>query len=116
MERSTPAHAIAAPPPLDLTLADPSATQEWTEKTGRVSLLPGHVRLPSGSAVMELQGFDEGAWWVQDLAASIPARLLGEGKGHVLDLCAAPGARRFQLPPPAGPSPRSTSPSRASPA
>ncbi len=110
------AHAIAAPPPLDLTLADPSATQEWAEKLGGVSLLPGHVRLPSGSAVMELQGFDEGAWWVQDLAASIPARLLGEGKGHVLDLCAAPGARRSSSPPPVGPSPRSTSPSRALPA
>ncbi|WP_428969373.1 RsmB/NOP family class I SAM-dependent RNA methyltransferase [Sphingomonas sp. Xoc002] len=91
------AHAIAAPPPLDLTLADPSATGEWAEKLGGVSLLPGHVRLPSGSAVMELQGFDEGAWWVQDLAASIPARLLGEGKGHVLDLCAAPGGKTLQL-------------------
>ncbi|WP_294278527.1 transcription antitermination factor NusB [uncultured Sphingomonas sp.] len=91
------AYAIAAPPPLDLTLADPSVTQEWAEQLGGVSLLPGHVRLPSGSAVMELQGFDEGAWWVQDLAASIPARLLGEGRGHVLDLCAAPGGKTLQL-------------------
>nr|WP_042486788.1 RsmB/NOP family class I SAM-dependent RNA methyltransferase [Sphingomonas parapaucimobilis] len=91
------AHAISAPPPLDLTLADPSATEEWVEKLGGVSLLPGHVRLPSGNAVMELQGFDEGAWWVQDLAASIPARLLGQGRGHVLDLCAAPGGKTLQL-------------------
>jgi 16S rRNA (cytosine967-C5)-methyltransferase len=91
------AHAISAPPPLDLTLADPSATAEWMEKLGGVSLLPGHVRLPSGNAVMELQGFDEGAWWVQDLAASIPARLLGQGRGHVLDLCAAPGGKTLQL-------------------
>jgi 16S rRNA (cytosine967-C5)-methyltransferase len=91
------AHAIAAPPPLDLTLADPAATEEWAEKLGGVSLLPGHVRLPSGNSVMELQGFDEGAWWVQDLAASIPARLLGEGKGKVLDLCAAPGGKTLQL-------------------
>ena len=91
------AHAIAAPPPLDLTLADPAATGEWAEKLGGISLLPGHVRLPSGHSVMELQGFDEGAWWVQDLAASIPARLLGEGKGHVLDLCAAPGGKTLQL-------------------
>jgi len=91
------AHAIAAPPPLDLTLADPAATEEWAEKLGGVSLLPGHVRLPSGNSVMELQGFDEGAWWVQDIAASIPARLLGEGKGKVLDLCAAPGGKTLQL-------------------
>jgi 16S rRNA (cytosine967-C5)-methyltransferase len=91
------AHAIAAPPPLDLTLADPAATEEWAEKLGGVSLLPGHVRLPSGNSVMELQGFDEGAWWVQDIAASIPARLLGKGKGKVLDLCAAPGGKTLQL-------------------
>nr|WP_230483496.1 RsmB/NOP family class I SAM-dependent RNA methyltransferase [Sphingomonas sp. Leaf21] len=91
------AHAIAAPPPLDLTLADPSKTAEWAETLGGVSLLPGHVRLPSGHAVLELQGFDEGAWWVQDLAASIPARLLGEGRGKVLDLCAAPGGKTLQL-------------------
>ena len=76
------AHAIAAPPPLDLTLADPAATGEWAEKLGGISLLPGHVRLPSGNSVMELQGFDEGAWWVQDLAASLPARLLGPGAGR----------------------------------
>lgn len=91
------AHAIAAPPPLDLTLADPAATEKWAETLGGVSLLPGHVRLPSGNSVMELQGFDEGAWWVQDLAASIPARLLGKGRGHVLDLCAAPGGKTLQL-------------------
>ena len=91
------AHAIAAPPPLDLTLADPAATAQWAETLGGVSLLPGHVRLPSGHSVMELQGFDGGAWWVQDLAASIPARLLGPGRGHVLDLCAAPGGKTLQL-------------------
>jgi 16S rRNA (cytosine967-C5)-methyltransferase len=45
-----------------------------------------------------LPGYDEGAWWVQDLAASLPVRLLGEGKGRsVLDLCAAPGGKTMQL-------------------
>ncbi len=62
------------------------------------SLAPRHRRLPRGTSVEKLAGFDEGAWWVQDLAASLPARLLGEGEGkRVLDLCAAPGGKTLQL-------------------
>ncbi len=46
----------------------------------------------------ELAGFGEGAWWVQDLAASLPGRLLAQGDGRrVLDLCAAPGGKTLQL-------------------
>jgi 16S rRNA (cytosine967-C5)-methyltransferase len=60
--------------------------------------MPGHVRLPRGEAIENLPGFNEGAWWVQDLAASLPARLLGVGEGRtVLDLCAAPGGKTLQL-------------------
>ncbi|WP_373474316.1 transcription antitermination factor NusB, partial [Sphingorhabdus lacus] len=69
--------ALAEPPPLDLALRDPAATGEWTERLSGVSLMPGHIRLPRGTAVEELDGYDEGAWWVQDMAASLPARLLG---------------------------------------
>jgi 16S rRNA (cytosine967-C5)-methyltransferase len=48
--------------------------------------------------VTDLPGFDDGAWWVQDFAASLPARLLGAGKDRcVLDLCAAPGGKTLQL-------------------
>lgn len=92
------AAGIALPPPLDLTLRDPVETGRWTDELGGASLLPGHIRLPRGSAVESLPGFAEGAWWVQDLAASLPARLLGEGKGRrVLDMCAAPGGKTLQL-------------------
>ena len=92
------AASLAAPPPLDLTLRDSTATAEWAERLGGQSLLPGHVRLPRGAAVHELPGFADGAWWVQDLAAGLPARLLGPGEGRrVLDLCAAPGGKTLQL-------------------
>jgi 16S rRNA (cytosine967-C5)-methyltransferase len=96
------AEAIAAglsePPPLDLALRDPSATAEWAERMGGTSLMPGHLRLPRGSAIDLLPGFRDGGWWVQDLAASLPARLLGAGEGRrVLDLCAAPGGKTMQL-------------------
>jgi 16S rRNA (cytosine967-C5)-methyltransferase len=63
-----------------------------------VSLLPGHVRLPREGDVTQLRGYADGAWWVQDLAASLPARLLGPGGGRsVLDIGAAPGGKTMQL-------------------
>lgn len=92
------AAGLAEPPPLDLTLRDPAETQQWANQLAGDSFLPGHLRLPRGSAVEALPGFKEGAWWVQDLAASLPARLLGPGEGRqVLDLCAAPGGKTLQL-------------------
>jgi 16S rRNA (cytosine967-C5)-methyltransferase len=91
---------LAEPPPLDLTLADPALTAHWVQALGGISLMPGHVRLPRGSAVESLPGFAEGAWWVQDLAAAIPARMIGAPPhpgARALDLCAAPGGKTLQL-------------------
>jgi len=88
-------HGIAKPAPIDLTLKtdDP----ELIAELGGVSLAPRHVRLPAGTAVEELPGYDEGRWWVQDIAASLPARLIGAGAGTAIDLCAAPGGKTMQL-------------------
>lgn len=86
---------LAEPPPLDLCFApgaEPPAGMEG------ISLIPGHLRLPARTAVPGLTGYGEGHWWVQDVAASLPARLLGRGEGRsVLDLCAAPGGKTMQL-------------------
>ncbi|MDJ1016462.1 MAG: transcription antitermination factor NusB [Paracoccaceae bacterium] len=86
----------ASPPPLDLTLKSP----DWagvSELGGR--LIPtGSLRLDQKGAVSALPGFAEGAWWVQDAAAAIPARLLDPAPAaRVLDLCAAPGGKTMQL-------------------
>ncbi len=92
------ASGLAEPPPLDLTLRDPATTQHWAVQLGGASLAPGALRLPRSGAVEALDGFAEGAWWVQDLAASLPARLLDAKPGErVLDLCAAPGGKTLQL-------------------
>ncbi|WP_037535252.1 RsmB/NOP family class I SAM-dependent RNA methyltransferase [Sphingomonas sp. RIT328] len=98
------AQAIAAPPPLDITLADPAETEQWRVALGGTSLLPGHVRVADAGSVTELPGFAEGRWWVQDIAASLPARLLadavrqqGEAPARAIDLCAAPGGKTLQL-------------------
>lgn len=92
------AEAMAAPPPLDLTLKDPATTADWVAQLAGESLAPGHVRVARDQAVTELPGFADGAWWVQNISASVPARLLGAGHGRtVLDLCAAPGGKTMQL-------------------
>lgn len=90
--------AIAAPPPLDVTLADPAETDQWVAELGGTSLLPGHVRINDAGSVTDLPGFAEGRWWVQDIAASLPARLLADAaRGTAIDLCAAPGGKTLQL-------------------
>ena len=86
--------ALAEPPPLDITLRDPNDDGGL----GGEMLAPGHRRLPRGTAITALPGYEDGTWWVQNLAASVPARLLGSGNGRTaLDLCAAPGGKTMQL-------------------
>jgi len=85
------AAGLSVPPPLDLSVKPGKDAPEG------LSLMPCHVRLSRGDAVESLPGFADGDWWVQDLAASIPARLIGAGTGRVLDVCAAPGGKTMQL-------------------
>lgn len=88
------AHAIE--PALDLTVKENA--QEWAEKFQALLLPTGSIRLVSAGSVAALEGYDEGAWWVQDAAAALPAKLLGDIKGKtVVDLCAAPGGKTAQL-------------------
>jgi 16S rRNA (cytosine967-C5)-methyltransferase len=87
---------IASRPPLDLTFTDDTEAQAYAAEHGGTSLAPRHVRLDS-SSVTELAGFEGGRWWVQDLAASLPARLIPGDAKQVLDLCAAPGGKTMQL-------------------
>ncbi len=83
-------------PPLDITVKGDAAA--WAERLGAELLATGSLRRPAGGQVTDLAGFDEGGWWVQDAAASIPARLFGGLSGlDAIDLCAAPGGKTAQL-------------------
>jgi 16S rRNA (cytosine967-C5)-methyltransferase len=90
------AEANGHEPALDLTVKGNAET--WAERLrGRV-VATGSVRTVAQGDIALLPGFTEGAWWVQDAAASIPARLLGDVRGlEVVDLCAAPGGKTAQL-------------------
>ena len=94
------ARAIAAAhrcePTLDVSVkSDPEA---WAEKLGGIVLPTGSVRLDTHKPIVELDGYAEGEWWVQDAAAALPARLIEVQAGtRVVDLCAAPGGKSAEL-------------------
>jgi len=90
------ARCQASAPPLDLSCkADPAF---WAERLGGRLLPTGTIRLVDPPRVDTLSGYDDGAWWVQDAAAALPARLLGPIDGrHVIEIGAAPGGKTAQL-------------------
>ncbi len=87
-----------ADPPLDIAVKVESDAAFWAEELGAAVLPTGTLRLEDAGRIEDLPGFAGGAWWVQDAAAAIPAKLLGDVRGRdVLDLCAAPGGKTAAL-------------------
>ena len=96
------ARAIAAAhlkeAPLDLTLRAAEDADAWCEKLQATMLPTGSLRRAGGRLGDGAAGLCEGAWWIQDAAASLPVRLFGPLAGRdVVDLCAAPGGKTAQL-------------------
>lgn len=82
--------------PLDISVRrDPEL---WRERLDATLLPTGSLRRQGGGAIANLPGYHDAAWWVQDAAAALPAKLLGDIEGETaLDLCAAPGGKTAQL-------------------
>ena len=94
--------AHLAEPPLDLTVASANATAYWAGPLEAEATFETSLRRGGGGRIEDLPGYGNGAWWVQDAAATLPARLLlsalddPAGAG-IIDLCAAPGGKTAQL-------------------
>ncbi len=99
-------------PPLDFTLARPGEMAFWAQQLHARPMpdephFAGTLRRPVASEsaerlhqqrIEDLPGYEDGAWWIQDLAASLPVRLFGDIAGkRAIDLCAAPGGKTAQL-------------------
>jgi len=92
------ATAHLVPAPHDLVFRNPAEATAMAASLGGEEIAAGVLRLAGRPQISALPGHAEGQWWVQDLAASLPARLLGPVAGaRVLDLCAAPGGKTMQL-------------------
>ena len=87
---------IVARPALDLSFKSDAAAHAFAQAQCGKSLAARHVRLQDAGAVTDLPGFGSGDWWVQDLASSLPARLVPQAATSVLDLCSAPGGKAMQ--------------------
>jgi 16S rRNA (cytosine967-C5)-methyltransferase len=84
--------------PLDITLNPDLDRSMWAEKLGGTLLPTGSIRRLADTRVEDLAGYTDGAWWVQDTAASLVTRAAGDVRGRaVADLCAAPGGKTAQL-------------------
>jgi len=88
--------ALGQEPTLDITVKSDAGA--WASRLHGQMLPTGTVRTLLQGSVTTLPGFAEGAWWVQDAAAALPARLFGAVEGKAIaDLCAAPGGKTAQL-------------------
>ena len=92
------AQAHMAEPPLDITVKAPADLEHWAKALDAEVLPTDTLRLRGAGEISQLAGYADGAWWVQDAAAALPARLLGDVAGKpVIDLCAAPGGKTAAL-------------------
>src|SRR5262249_60356569 len=82
--------------PLDICAKTDTAAElrAWAERLGGRLLPTGGIRLLAHGRVEDMPGYADGAWWVQDAAAQLVARLAGDvGGRRAVGLCAAPGGQ-----------------------
>jgi len=99
LESKAMAAAMAQEAPVDIVIKDAQASLYWAQMLEGEVLISGAVRVRQrGGHIASWPGFHDGAWWVQDLSASLPIKMLGDvSDKSVLDVCAAPGGKTQML-------------------
>lgn len=100
--------ALASEAPLDITCPDESKKQHLLDFYGEAITAIGSDSLRFTGEhpnVVDIEGFKEGYWWVQDAASAYPVSALinlpalaeNWSDLKILDICAAPGGKTMQL-------------------
>ena len=99
LEIRTIANTLMEIPPLDLSLTYTHGNQKIAEELGGLQLASGSIRLKNYSHIPDLKYYNDGYWWVQDVSAAIPVKIIeNEIKNkNFVDLCAAPGGKTASL-------------------
>lgn len=83
--------ADAADKFMEVMITEPNYV-DFTHKGGESK------RIEDAGSIVDIEGFAEGDWWVQDGSQVNAVRIMGDIKGKkVLDMCAAPGGKTAQL-------------------
>ena len=86
----------AQEPPLDITTK--KDFESWATKLNGKLMPNNSIRIQSAGEIKQLPEYENGEWWIQDMASSLAVKTLKDIKGlKVLDLCAAPGGKTAQL-------------------
>jgi len=92
-----------SPPPLTLALLN-DEREEWMRRASAQGIAAKEgllsqkaLLLPKGGGVTRLHGFEAGEFVVMDQAAQAVVGLISGVRGHIADLCAAPGGKTSVL-------------------
>jgi len=100
LKKITKQHLII-PPALDIALSRHEKIELWCDRLKGTMFGKNNIRLTNNYGKIDnLFGYHQGVWWIQDLAAQLPVKILltsVKNNANVIDMCAAPGGKTAQL-------------------